>query len=96
MQQQQRKTIVLHSPHSGRADQLKAALHQLEQVNLSPCQVIPIDDLDTKPMQGPTWQQQGVEMVIAAGGDGLVGGAITHIAESDIPLGILPLGTSND
>ena len=96
MQQQQRKTIVIHSPHSGRADQLEAALHQLERVGLSPCQIISINDLDTKPIQGPTWQQQGIDMVIAAGGDGLVGGVITHIAESELPLGILPLGTSND
>lgn len=96
MQQQQRKTIVIHSPHSGRADQLEAALHQLEQVGLPPCQIISINDLDTKPTQGPTWQRQGVDMVIAAGGDGLVGGVITHIAESELPLGILPLGTSND
>ena len=35
-------------------------------------------------------------MAIAAGGDGLVGGVITHIADSGLPLGILPLGTSND
>ncbi len=96
MQQQQRKTIVIHSPYSGRADQLEATLHQLEQAGLSPCQVIPINELDTKPAQGPIWQQQGVDMVIAAGGDGLIGGVITHIAQSDIPLGILPLGTSND
>jgi len=35
-------------------------------------------------------------MAIAAGGDGLVGGVITHIDESGLPLGIMPLGTSND
>ena len=35
-------------------------------------------------------------MAISGGGDGLVGGVITHIAESGLPLGILPLGTSND
>src|SRR6266516_5242945 len=38
----------------------------------------------------------GVDVAIAAGGDGLVGGVITHIAESGLPLGILQLGTSND
>jgi len=37
-----------------------------------------------------------VDVAIAAGGDGLVGGVITHIAGSGLPLGILPLGTSND
>jgi diacylglycerol kinase family enzyme len=38
----------------------------------------------------------GIDIAIGAGGDGLVGGVITHIAESGLPLGILPLGTSND
>ena len=37
-----------------------------------------------------------MDVAIAAGGDGLVGGVITHIAGSGLPLGILPLGTSND
>ncbi len=40
--------------------------------------------------------QQGIDVAVAAGGDGLVGGVITHIAECGLPLGILPLGTSND
>ncbi len=40
--------------------------------------------------------QNGIDVAIAAGGDGLVGGVITHIDESGLPLGILPLGTSND
>ncbi|HEX5441119.1 MAG TPA: diacylglycerol kinase family protein, partial [Ktedonobacterales bacterium] len=34
--------------------------------------------------------------VVAAGGDGTIGAAVSQIAESDVPLGILPLGTSND
>ncbi len=37
-----------------------------------------------------------MDVAIAAGGDGLVVGVITHIADSGLPLGILPLGTSND
>jgi diacylglycerol kinase (ATP) len=35
-------------------------------------------------------------LAIAAGGDGLVGGVIAHLAASGLPLGILPLGTAND
>lgn len=59
-------------------------------------QVLPISELDTLPPQGTQWQEQGIDIAIAAGGDGLIGGVITHIAESTLPLGILPLGTSND
>jgi len=52
--------------------------------------------LDGLPPQGATWQKQGITLAIAAGGDGLVGGVITHIAASDLLLGIMPLGTAND
>ncbi|HLX40526.1 MAG TPA: diacylglycerol kinase family protein, partial [Ktedonobacteraceae bacterium] len=48
------------------------------------------------PAQGSQWQERGIHIAVAAGGDGLIGGVITHIAESTLPLGILPLGTSND
>jgi len=37
-----------------------------------------------------------MKLAIAAGGDGVVGGVITHLAASELPLGILPLGTAND
>jgi len=57
---------------------------------------ISIATLDNLPAQGTPWKESGVAAAIAAGGDGLVGGVITHIAESGLPLGILPLGTSND
>jgi len=57
---------------------------------------ISIADLDQLPAQGTPWKESGMDVAIAAGGDGLVGGVITHIAESGLPLGILPLGTSND
>jgi diacylglycerol kinase family enzyme len=55
-----------------------------------------IADLDNLPAQGTLWKESGVDVAIAAGGDGLVGGVVTHIGESGLPLGILPLGTSND
>jgi diacylglycerol kinase family enzyme len=55
-----------------------------------------IAKLDNLPAQGTAWKESGVDVAIAAGGDGLVGGVITHIAESGLSLGILPLGTSND
>lgn len=58
--------------------------------------VAPIDTLDELPPQGTVWTESGIDIAIAAGGDGLVGGVITHIAESSLPLGILPLGTAND
>jgi diacylglycerol kinase (ATP) len=37
-----------------------------------------------------------VELVIAGGGDGTLTGAVDGLVETDLPLGVLPLGTAND
>ncbi len=90
------RVILIHSPHSGRSSKLPDAIKHLEQTGLEVVNSISIADLDDLPAQGTPWKESGVDVAIAAGGDGLVGGVITHIAESGLPLGILPLGTSND
>ena len=90
------RAIVINSPHSGRSAKLAEAITHLEQSGLEVVKSISIAALDDLPAQGTTWKESGIDVAIAAGGDGLVGGVITHIAESGLPLGILPLGTSND
>jgi diacylglycerol kinase (ATP) len=90
------RTIVIHSPHSGRSEKLADAITYLEQTGAEVVNKISIADLDNLPAQGTIWKERGVDVAIAAGGDGLVGGVTTHIAESGLTLGILPLGTSND
>src|SRR6266702_4895605 len=90
------RTVVIHSPHSGRSEKLAEAMTYLEQTGVEVVNKISIADLDKLPAQGTTWKESGIDVAIAAGGDGLVGGVITHIAESGLPLGILPLGTAND
>lgn len=39
--------------------------------------------------------QEGVELVLSAGGDGTVRAVVTRLAGTGIPLGIVPLGTGN-
>lgn len=90
------RAIVIHSPHAGRARYLEQTLSQLRQHNVTITDVVSIADLDGLPAQGAVWKAQGLDVVIAAGGDGLVGGVITHIAESALSLGIIPLGNAND
>ncbi len=90
------RVLVIRSPHSVRADKLSAALDYLKQAGIDVVDVIPIASLDGLPDQGQTWMERGIDIAIAAGGDGVVGGVITHIAECGLPLGILPLGTAND
>lgn len=91
-----RKAIVIHSPYSGKSEQLHTALAHLRESGVEIVDVIPIAALDHLPAQGTRWRQDGIELAVAAGGDGLIGGVITHIAESGLILGILPLGTAND
>jgi diacylglycerol kinase (ATP) len=91
-----RKAIVIHSPHSGRADHLSSALTHLRQSGVKIVEITSIATLDNLPAQGEHWQESGIDIALAAGGDGLIGGVVSHIIESGLPLGILPLGTSND
>ena len=91
-----KQVLIVHSPHSGRAGELSNALEGIRQSGWEIVDTLSIAELDGLPPQGADWQQRGVDLVIAAGGDGLVGGVITHIAECGLPLGILPLGTGND
>ncbi len=91
-----RRAMVVYSPHSGRSSQLLDALAHLRGTGIEVARTIAIAELDDLPSQGAVWREQGAQLAIAAGGDGLVGGVITHIAESGLPLGILPLGTGND
>jgi diacylglycerol kinase family enzyme len=90
------KAIVIHSPYSGRADQLSSALTRLRQNGVEIVETTSIATLDNLPAQGKDWQENGIDIALAAGGDGVIGGVISHIIESGLPLGILPLGTSND
>src|SRR6266487_5731512 len=94
--QTSQKAVVVHSPHSGRSSKLSEAITYLEQTGLEIVNTISIADLDNLPAQGPIWKANGIDIAISGGGDGLVGGVITHIAESGLLLGILPLGTAND
>src|SRR6266567_9438307 len=94
--QTSQRAVVVHSPHSGRSSKLSEAIAYLEQTGLEIVNTISIADLDNLPAQGSIWKANGIDIAISGGGDGLVGGVITHIAESGLPLGILPLGTSND
>jgi diacylglycerol kinase (ATP) len=91
-----RRAIVLHSPYSGKSEQLPAAITALHQSGIEIAAVTSIQELDGLPPQGTHWAEDGINVAIAAGGDGLVGGVATHIVESGLPLGILPLGTAND
>ena len=45
---------------------------------------------------GKRWRQSRHRAVVAAGGDGTIGTTASRLLGTGIPLGILPMGTSND
>ncbi len=92
-----RSAVLIASPRVHQdAQTITQASHLLQQCGIVLAQVYPVAALDGKPPLGPHWREQGIDLVIAAGGDGSIGCAATHVAQSGLPLGILPLGTSND
>lgn len=87
--------VLVCSPHSGSAcppDEIVAAL---EAAGIRVAEVVPVTELP-KELLGPDWVRRGIRTVIAAGGDGTLGSVATHIDDTELVLGILPLGTAND
>ncbi len=88
-----RGTVALVS--SPTADQSAVESH-LQAVGITIGERMTVRDMDIARPRGASWRRRGYAAVVAAGGDGTIGAAVSQIAESDLPLGILPLGTSND
>ncbi|MBO0779757.1 MAG: hypothetical protein J2P37_13110 [Ktedonobacteraceae bacterium] len=91
-----RTALLIHSPHAGRARRFSQALASLREHHITLAGVHSIKDIDLSAAQGEQWRARGIDLVIAAGGDGLIGGVLAPVVRSGLPLGILPLGTAND
>lgn len=91
-----RKAIFIHSPGSGRSDELDNALNMLQEAGIEIVEKAAIDELDDKDRLAQHWIEAGATITIAAGGDGLVSGVTGMIAGHELALGIMPLGTAND
>ncbi len=89
----QRPIVLLFNPTTGHADSI-ADLLRMEGITIGA--QVEVSELDARHPRGNSWRRSGYGVVVAAGGDGTVGTAASQIAGSNLPLGILPLGTSND
>lgn len=87
--------VLVTSPHAG-SSRAGDAAKQLKQAGVTVGMHLNVHDLDHPSPLGMAWREQGYGAVIAAGGDGTIGAVASHLAGSDLPLGILPFGTSND
>lgn len=83
------------SPQGGHAHGVDART-LLNDAGVSVAFELTVDQLDQLAPAGREWQARGATAAVAAGGDGTIGAVATQIGPADLPLGILPLGTSND
>jgi undecaprenyl-diphosphatase len=87
--------VLVFSPHAGHGSGLATARGVIDRLGLSVVGELRIDELEKLPDLAHG-QDGKPRMVVAAGGDGTVGGVADAVANSDSVLGVLPLGTSND
>jgi diacylglycerol kinase (ATP) len=88
--------VLVVSPHAGRGANFETPRRLLEAAGLAVGLEVKVEALDHHTPQGARWRAEGFRAVVAAGGDGTIGAVATQIAGSGLPLGILPMGTSND
>jgi diacylglycerol kinase (ATP) len=84
------------SPVAAELDDARSPRRLLERAGLYVGEQIRVEDLDAVSRARKPWRAGDYRAVIAAGGDGTVGTTASAVAESGIPLGILPMGTSNN
>jgi diacylglycerol kinase (ATP) len=97
------KAKFIFNPHAGTKRKLlpnpNSATTSLEDIkDLLKKYQIPVDYCPTKAPGHATElsksaQKEGYKLVLVAGGDGTVGEAVNGLVGSDIPLGIIPLGS---
>jgi len=88
--------VLVASPHARHGEHLEGAVARLREAGIKIGLRLTVDALDTEQLQGLIWRRAGHSAVIVAGGDGAIGAVASHLAQSGLALGILPLGTSND
>jgi diacylglycerol kinase (ATP) len=84
------------SPRAAAQDGARSPRALLQQVGLHVAEQLGVAELAGDRHAGKRWHKHNYRAVIAAGGDGTIGTTASHLAGTGIPLGILPLGTSND
>ena len=87
---------VVLSPHAAALEDDRSPRVLLQQLGLHVAEQLGVADLAGDTHVGKRWRRRHYQSVIAAGGDGTIGTTISHLAGTGIPLGILPMGTSND
>lgn len=88
------RALLLINRHARQGQNLAQASAQLQTLGL---ELIPeiIEDMRFLPETIQRYHKQ-VDLVIVGGGDGTLNAAVDGLVNTQLPLGILPLGTAND
>lgn len=90
-----RRALLLVNRHSRHGQQaVSDAIEQLKKLGLEL-----MEESTDDPMHLPDLirrYRQQVDMVIVGGGDGTLNAVVDGIVDTQLPLGVLPLGTAND
>ena len=87
--------VVVFNPGAGHARRVKIQNTLEKHFTNHNLELIECSDEDLLPELLRPWIKRNVDLVIAAGGDGTISSVASSLLKSDIPLGILPLGTGN-
>lgn len=87
--------LIVFNPNAGSAQ--RAQIHKLVKENFQgrKLEFLECSDGDLLPELLSPWIERGISLIIAAGGDGTVSSVANAVVNSDVTLGILPIGTGN-
>ena len=91
------RVAVVFNPAAGGGDPASHGRDTMEALEAAGLEVLWLDTTKEDPGQGLTAKAvaEGVELVMAQGGDGTVMACVTGLAGTEVPLAVLPGGTGN-
>lgn len=91
-----KRAAVIFNPVKQGVDELRAVVSKVESEHgYGPTLWIETTEEDPGTGQARKAVEEGVDLVIAAGGDGTVRAVAEGLEDADVPVGLIPLGTGN-